>query len=215
MLFGTDLLLCGWRYLRNGIEQFNNVNSALAIPLSGGRALRRAFSARCLTLIACGLMSRGAPSQELAVEQPSLIEMSVFRIVGAFLLTLAATGGVVRAMEPQPALFTLSSPAFSDDGMLPLKYAGGTLCGKDSHGGNISPPLAWSNPPPGTKSFAVIMIDPDGRRGLGSVHWVAYGIPGRSNRLERRRRRSVINRYRRRKKFAWNTWLYRPVRSAC
>jgi Raf kinase inhibitor-like YbhB/YbcL family protein len=103
--------------------------------------------------------------------------MSVFRIVGAILLTFAATGGVVRAAEPQPALFTLSSPAFSDDGMLPLKYAGGTLCGKDSRGGNISPPLAWSNPPPGTKSFAVIMIDPDGRRGLGSVHWVAYGIP--------------------------------------
>jgi hypothetical protein len=106
-----------------------------------------------------------------------LIEMSVFRIVGAILLTFATTQGVVWAAEPQPALFTLSSPAFSDDGMLPLKYAGGTLCGKDSRGGNISPPLAWSNPPPGTKSFAVIMIDPDGRRGLGSVHWVAYGIP--------------------------------------
>ncbi|MFZ2068601.1 MAG: YbhB/YbcL family Raf kinase inhibitor-like protein [Xanthobacteraceae bacterium] len=103
--------------------------------------------------------------------------MSVFRIVGAILLTFATTQGVVWAAEPQPALFTLSSPAFSDDGMLPLKYAGGTLCGKDSRGGNISPPLAWSNPPPGTKSFAVIMIDPDGRRGLGSVHWVAYGIP--------------------------------------
>ena len=55
--------------------------------------------------------------------------------------------------------------------------AGGSLCGKDSRGGNISPPLAWSNPPPGTKSFAVVMIDPDRRRGLGSVHWVAYGIP--------------------------------------
>src|SRR5579872_3554620 len=103
--------------------------------------------------------------------------MSVFRIVGAFLLTLATTGGVVRAVEPQPALFTLSSPAFSDDGMLPLKYAGGTLCGKDSRGGNVSPPLAWTNPPSGTKSFAVVMIDPDGRRGLGSVHWLAYNIP--------------------------------------
>jgi hypothetical protein len=27
-------------------------------------------------------------------------------------------------------------------------------------------------------SFAIIMFDPDGRRGLGTVHWVAYGIPG-------------------------------------
>lgn len=75
-----------------------------------------------------------------------------------------------------PPRFTVSSPAFGDDQRLPLKYAGGALCGKDSRGGNRSPPLAWSNPPPGTKSYAVLMIDPDGRRGLGSVHWVAYGI---------------------------------------
>lgn len=86
--------------------------------------------------------------------------------------------GLAGAAEPAPQLFTLSSPAFGDDGLLPVKYAGGVLCGKDSRGGNVSPPLAWSNPPGGTKSFAVVMIDPDGRRGLGSVHWVAYGIPG-------------------------------------
>ncbi len=72
--------------------------------------------------------------------------------------------------------FTLSSPAFKDDAMLPLKYAGGALCGAGGKGGDTSPPLAWSHPPAGTKSFAVVMIDADGRRGLGSVHWVAYGI---------------------------------------
>jgi hypothetical protein len=75
-------------------------------------------------------------------------------------------------------LFTLSSPAFKDDGVLPLRYAGGALCGgKRKIGGNVSPPLAWSNAPAATKSFAVLMIDVDGRRGLGSVHWVAYDIP--------------------------------------
>lgn len=103
--------------------------------------------------------------------------MILFRAAGASLLAFAIASHAVGAAEPAASLFTLSSPAFSDNGVLPLKYAGGALCGKDSHGGNISPPLAWSNPPPGTKSFAVIMIDPDGRRGLGSVHWVAYGIP--------------------------------------
>ena len=45
-------------------------------------------------------------------------------------------------------------------------------------GGNVSPSLTWSNPPAGTKSFALIMVDPEGRGGLGAVHWVAYGIPG-------------------------------------
>ncbi len=103
--------------------------------------------------------------------------MTALRAAGAILLAFAIAPNAVRAAEPQRPLFTLSSPAFSDDDMLPLKYAGGALCGKDSRGGNISPPLTWSNPPPGTKSYAVIMIDPDGRRGLGSVHWVAYGIP--------------------------------------
>ncbi|HUK58030.1 MAG TPA: YbhB/YbcL family Raf kinase inhibitor-like protein [Stellaceae bacterium] len=72
--------------------------------------------------------------------------------------------------------FTLSSPAFKDGAVLPLEYAGGKQCGAASKGGDISPPLAWAHAPAGTKSFAIVMIDPDGRRGLGSVHWVAYGI---------------------------------------
>src|SRR5581483_5310610 len=38
-------------------------------------------------------------------------------------------------------------------------------------------PLAWRNAPAGTRSFAVVTFDFDGREGLGVVHWVAYGIP--------------------------------------
>jgi phosphatidylethanolamine-binding protein (PEBP) family uncharacterized protein len=34
-------------------------------------------------------------------------------------------------------------------------------------GDNMSPPLAWSNPPDGTKSLALLMFDPEGRGGLG------------------------------------------------
>ena len=102
--------------------------------------------------------------------------MKMFCMAGAAVLAFGLAGHAAAA-EPAPQQFTLSSPAFNDDGVLPLKYAGGVSCGKDSRGGNLSPSLAWSNPPAGTKSFAVVMIDPDGRRGLGSVHWVAYGIP--------------------------------------
>lgn len=101
----------------------------------------------------------------------------LIRVTCAGILAVAISWSAVCAAQRQPFLFILTSPAFGDDGILPLKYAGGALCGKDSRGGNISPPLTWSSPPPGTKSFAVVMIDPDGRRGLGSVHWVAYGIP--------------------------------------
>lgn len=103
--------------------------------------------------------------------------MTTFKIFAAAALGVSLAVVPAGAAQPASKLFKLSSPAFTDNALLPLKYAGGTLCGKDSRGGNISPPLAWSNPPAGTKSFAVVMIDPDGRRGLGSVHWVAYNVP--------------------------------------
>src|SRR5215208_7865512 len=44
-------------------------------------------------------------------------------------------------------------------------------------GENVSPQLSWVNPPAGTKSFAIIMVDLEGRGGGGVNHWVAYGIP--------------------------------------
>jgi len=75
-----------------------------------------------------------------------------------------------------PNLFTLASPTLKDNAMLPAKYAGDN-CRGGGAGKSISPPLAWSNAPPSTKSFALIMIDPDGLRGMGSVHWIAYNIP--------------------------------------
>lgn len=110
--------------------------------------------------------------------------MTTSKKLAAAALALSFASMQAHAAEPAPKLFTLSSPAFADNAVLPLKYAGGTLCGKDSRGGNVSPPLAWINPPAGTKSFAVMMIDPDGRRGLGSVHWLAYNIPASRTALQ-------------------------------
>jgi Raf kinase inhibitor-like YbhB/YbcL family protein len=101
----------------------------------------------------------------------------MFRMVAALVCAVTLVLSAVKAADAESQQFTLSSPAFNDNAMLPVKYTGGVVCGSDSRGGDISPPLAWSNPPAGTKSFAVLMIDPDGRRGIGSVHWVAYGIP--------------------------------------
>ncbi len=78
----------------------------------------------------------------------------------------------------QAAPFTLSSTAFADGGMVPKKYAGFHPSRQPPCGGeNVSPPLSWSNAPAGTKSFAIVMQDPDGGRGTGSNHWVAYEIP--------------------------------------
>ena len=64
--------------------------------------------------------------------------------------------------------------------MLPVKAANSRANDPQNPncvGENISPQLSWINPPAGTKSFAFLMIDPEGRGGAGVNHWVAYGIP--------------------------------------
>ena len=61
--------------------------------------------------------------------------------------------------------------------MLATKNAGNIKTNPNCVGENVSPPLSWSNVPAGAKSFALVMVDPEGRGGLGVNHWVAYGIP--------------------------------------
>ena len=63
---------------------------------------------------------------------------------------------------------TLKSSAFQEGGMIPLRF---TCDGRD-----ISPDLSWSQVPSGTKSFALICVDPDAPSGTW-VHWVIFNIP--------------------------------------
>lgn len=97
-----------------------------------------------------------------------------FVIAGGIVLGAAAAG----AADP----FVISSPAFKDGTPLLKKFAGdnslpGAAPNPNCVGENISPPLAWANPPAGTKSYALTMVDPEGRGGMGVMHWIAYGIP--------------------------------------
>ena len=70
----------------------------------------------------------------------------------------------VALLEPM----RLSSSAFENEGTVPGTYT--------CRGRNISPPLAFENPPAGTESYALIMEDLD--TPVGTVtHWVAYNIP--------------------------------------
>ena len=69
--------------------------------------------------------------------------------------------------------FKLSSAAFSDGGPIPGKFS--------CEGPGTSPPLKWSGAPPTTRSFALIVDDPDApdpaAPKMTFVHWVAYDIP--------------------------------------
>jgi len=90
-------------------------------------------------------------------------------------LFAAATGALTTTAYA--ASFDITSAAVEDGGMLPQRSAGNNPQNKNCDGQNVSPPLAWSNPPANTQSYAIIMVDPVGRGGLGVVHWVAYDIP--------------------------------------
>jgi len=88
---------------------------------------------------------------------------------------VALSAAFAQAAEP----FSLTSPAFRDGDVWPTKFAGSdpSRTNPPCPGQNVSPPLVWSNAPAKTQSFAIMMFDPDGGNGTGSVHWVAYGIP--------------------------------------
>lgn len=64
--------------------------------------------------------------------------------------------------------FTLTSSAFVHQQMIPSQYT--------CQGENISPALSWQNAPTDTKSFALIVDDPDATHAT-FVHWIVFNIP--------------------------------------
>ena len=52
-------------------------------------------------------------------------------------------------------------------------------------GENVSPALSWKGAPKGTKSFALLVHDPDAPTGgAGWWHWVVYNLPADTGALE-------------------------------
>jgi Raf kinase inhibitor-like YbhB/YbcL family protein len=63
----------------------------------------------------------------------------------------------------------IRSSAFAANGPIPVKYS--------DYGKGSSPPLEWGQLPAGTKSFLLMMEDPDATSPLPFVHWIAIGSP--------------------------------------
>lgn len=70
--------------------------------------------------------------------------------------------------------FMLSSTAFEDGQQLSAEFS--------CDGEDRSPPLSWSDPPEGTRSFALVVDDPDAPSGTFR-HWGAWNIPGDAREL--------------------------------
>ena len=70
--------------------------------------------------------------------------------------------------------FTLTSSAFQDGQPIPRQFT--------CDGNDLAPPLKWSDAPDGTRSFALVMEDPDAPHGT-FTHWLLYDIPATTTEL--------------------------------
>ena len=84
--------------------------------------------------------------------------------------------------------FQLKSSAFNESGKIPKKYT----CESD----DLSPPLEWTGAPDNTRSFALIVDDPDApdpaKPKMVYVHWVVINIPAGTTQLAENASRSMM-----------------------
>ena len=92
----------------------------------------------------------------------------LIKLSAAILYFLVGISLAIPASAADLGALTISSPAFADGAAIGREFS----C--DGAGG--SPPLSWSNVPEGTKSFALIVADPDAPRGT-FYHWVIFNLP--------------------------------------
>jgi Raf kinase inhibitor-like YbhB/YbcL family protein len=99
--------------------------------------------------------------------------------------SLTASLGVIIAVITLTAVMgsggpamKLSSSAFAEGAKIPQQYVMPGAGGK-----NVSVPLKWSEAPPGTKSFALSMVDPH-PVARNWVHWLVINLPATATSLE-------------------------------
>ena len=90
---------------------------------------------------------------------------------GLCLTGCRAAPGLAPTMGGDTVKIEVTSAAFAQEGDIPAKYT--------CDGDDVSPPLSWAAGPEGTRSYALIMDDPDAPMGIW-VHWVAWNIAGTS-----------------------------------
>lgn len=77
--------------------------------------------------------------------------------------------------------FDLSSPDIANGSLVQARQV---YSGLGCKGDNLSPALAWHDPPTGSSSFAITVFDSDAPTGSGWWHWVMFNIPATVKKLE-------------------------------
>jgi Raf kinase inhibitor-like YbhB/YbcL family protein len=90
-------------------------------------------------------------------------------LILALIAPVAMAPAVPQSKGRNQSMLQLTSTAFRPEENIPAKFT----C--DDR--NVSPELSWSGAPAGTKSFALVMHDPDAPIAGGYTHWLVYNIP--------------------------------------
>jgi Raf kinase inhibitor-like YbhB/YbcL family protein len=77
--------------------------------------------------------------------------------------------------DASSSAFQVESAAFKEGSSIPVRFS--------CEGENISPPLTWTHAPAGTRSFALIVDDPDAPAGVWT-HWVVYNLPAQTKSMD-------------------------------
>jgi hypothetical protein len=102
-------------------------------------------------------------------------------IVATTLLFVSSLAFAGPGAPKKPGKLKVSSATFKDKAKMPDTTV---FNGFGCTGGNVSPDLKWEGAPEGTKSFALVVHDPDAPTGVGFFHWTMWNIPATTTTLE-------------------------------
>ncbi len=116
------------------------------------------------------------PIRRRTIDTPinrAMAALAAAAVTSFALLACGGGGSESPTVLPQDmaaaAELTVHSSSFQAGSDIPVEH---TCDGNDA-----SPQLAWSPPPPGTRSIVIIVDDPDAPRGP-FIHWTLYNLPG-------------------------------------
>src|SRR5262249_21076504 len=135
----------------------------------GLRPDRRRLTARDVIALRLRTATLGSRWARSPTRRNLMLVKRTLLIAGGVALAFAWSGESAKAQ----GLLTTPPPSYKAGERLATKTAGNNKKNPNCVGETFPPALSWANPPAGTKSYALLMFDPEGRPPGGVSHWVA------------------------------------------